>query len=197
MAAAVSLCPRGRIPGYQRGAVSLADAAVGAGAGWPGQYLLRGRRRPVDLQLAGRRGCQYPAVRTGFSRRADHPAGAELSVDAAYPCRRRACDPAQQGAAGEDTVDPHRDRGKGRFDCGVGRAGGGPAGGRADRTAAARGRAADRDRDSGAGELPDTRVRGPVHRDRASLSHRWRVPLLRAGRSARCAGLSAAGGAAR
>src|SRR5690606_41459628 len=64
----------GRVSGHQQRAVSVAPAARPAAR----EYLLRGRRRPVDLFLARGGGGQYPALREGFSRREDHPAGTEL-----------------------------------------------------------------------------------------------------------------------
>ena len=110
MAAALPLHPRRRVPGHQRRAVSLA-AAAGAGAPQP---VLRRRRRPVDLQLARRRGRQHPALREGFPRRPGDPAGAELPLDTAHPRRRRGADRAQRGAARQDAVDRRGRRRKGR-----------------------------------------------------------------------------------
>ena len=52
------------------------------------EHLLRRRRRPVDLLVARRGGRQHPAVREGFSRRRDHPAGTELPLHPAHPRRR-------------------------------------------------------------------------------------------------------------
>ncbi len=99
--ALVPLHPGGRVSGHQRRPVPVA-AAAGAGAS---QHLLRGRRRPVDLWLARGRGGQHPAVRKGFSRRQGDPAGAELPLHPAYPCRRLRRDRRQRGAAGQDAVD--------------------------------------------------------------------------------------------
>ena len=82
--AAVPLHPGGRVSGHQRRAISLA-AAAGPG---PAQPLLRRRRRPVDLWLARRGGRQHPALRERFSRRQDHPAGAQLPLDRPYPRAR-------------------------------------------------------------------------------------------------------------
>ncbi len=62
----VPLHPGGRVPGHQRGAVPVAAAA---GAGAP-QHLLRGRRRPVDLLVARRRGREHPALRARLPGRA-------------------------------------------------------------------------------------------------------------------------------
>ena len=47
------------------------------------QYLLRRRRRSVDLWLARRGGRQHPALRKGLPRRPRHQAGAQLPLDAA------------------------------------------------------------------------------------------------------------------
>ena len=69
--------PGRRVPGHQRGAVSVAAAA---GPGHPG-HLLRRRRRPVDLWLARRGGRQHPALREGFPRRHHRAAGAQLPLD--------------------------------------------------------------------------------------------------------------------
>ena len=52
-----------RVPGHQRRAVSLAAASCSGKQ----QHLLRGRRRPVDLWLARRRGGQHPALRAAIS----------------------------------------------------------------------------------------------------------------------------------
>ena len=48
------------------------------------QSLLRRRRRPVDLRLAGRRRRQHPALREGFSGRESDPARAQLSLGRPY-----------------------------------------------------------------------------------------------------------------
>ncbi len=79
----VPLHPGRRVPGHQRGAVPVA-AAAGAGAQ---QHLLRGRRRPVDLLVAGRRGGEHPALREGFPRRPDRAAGEQLPLHRADPGR--------------------------------------------------------------------------------------------------------------
>jgi hypothetical protein len=50
---------------YQDTNVAQYYLAAAARAGAP-QHLLRGRRRPVDLRLARRRGRQHPALREGF-----------------------------------------------------------------------------------------------------------------------------------
>jgi DNA helicase-2/ATP-dependent DNA helicase PcrA len=52
------------------------------------KHLLRRRRRPVDLRLARGRGRQHPALRQGFPRRHDHPAGAQLPLHRAHPRHR-------------------------------------------------------------------------------------------------------------
>ena len=72
----------------KRRAISLAAPAR------PGQrqYLLRRRRRPVDLWLARRRGRQHPPLRDRLSRRQDHQARAELPLDRAYSRRRLRAD---------------------------------------------------------------------------------------------------------
>src|SRR5205823_5413936 len=45
------------------------------------QHLRRGRRRPVDLQLARRGHQEYPGFRARLSQSQDHPVGAELPLD--------------------------------------------------------------------------------------------------------------------
>ena len=79
--APVPLHPGRRVPGHQRRPVSVAPAA-GAGRR---QYLLRRRRRPVDLRLARRRRRQHPAVRDGLSRREGHPPRAQLPLGRPHP----------------------------------------------------------------------------------------------------------------
>ena len=58
----------------------------------PQEHLLRRRRRPVDLWLARRGGRQHPALRSRFSRRQGHPAGAQLPLHRPHPRRRLASD---------------------------------------------------------------------------------------------------------
>ena len=95
-----------RVSGHQRRAVSVAAAAGPA----PPQSVLRRRRRPVDLQLARRRDRQHPALREGFSGRRDHPARAELPLDAAHPRRRRRDDRHRTAAGSARRCGPTRTR---------------------------------------------------------------------------------------
>ena len=62
LSAALPLSAGRRVPGHQCRAVSVAAAA---GAAAP-QFVLRRRRRPVDLQLARRRDRQHPEIREDF-----------------------------------------------------------------------------------------------------------------------------------
>ena len=157
--------PGRRVPGHQRGAVSV---AAPAGPGHPGR-LLRRRRRPVDLRLARRRGRQHPALREGFPRRHHRAAGAQLPLDAAHPGRRLAPDLPQRGTAGKDAVDRNEGRRAHLAARRVGRRRGGAHDRRGDRGAAARQARAEPDRHPGARRLPDPRVRGTLH-------HAWACP---------------------
>ena len=58
----------------------------------PQKYLLRRRRRPVDLWLARRRGRQHPALRARLSRRQGDPPRAQLPLHRPHPRRRLASD---------------------------------------------------------------------------------------------------------
>ncbi len=105
----------------------------------PGEkHLLRRRRRPVDLRLARRGGRQHPALRARFSRREDHPPGAQLSQHRAHPRRRLASHRSQRGPARQDAA--HRGRagreGAGHLVLGLG--GRGARDRRGDRAASAR-----------------------------------------------------------
>src|SRR3546814_11734759 len=51
------------------------------------EYLLRRRRRPVDLFVARCRGREHIALRKGFPRRDGDPPRTELPLDAADPRR--------------------------------------------------------------------------------------------------------------
>ena len=168
--------PGRRVPGHQRGAVPVAEAA---GAGHAGR-LLRRRRRPVDLRLARRRGRQHPALREGFPGRHHRAAGTQLPLDAAYPGRRLAPDLAQRGPPGENPVDGY-EGGRAHFPARrVGRRRGGAHGRRGDRGVAARQACARPDRHPGARRLPDPRVRGTVHHHGPALPGDRRAALLRA-----------------
>ncbi|MEJ0041997.1 MAG: 3'-5' exonuclease [Rhizomicrobium sp.] len=70
-----------RVPGHQRGAVSVAEDPRDR----VGQCLRRRRRRPVDLWLARRGGGEHPALRARLSGRQGDPAGAQLPLDARDP----------------------------------------------------------------------------------------------------------------
>ena len=100
LSAPVPLHPGRRVPGHQRRPVSVAPAA-GAGRR---QYLLRRRRRPVDLRLARRRRRQHPAVRDGLSRREGHPARAQLPLGRPHPGGRLGADRPQPGPPRQDPV---------------------------------------------------------------------------------------------
>ena len=168
------------------------------------QHLLRGRRRPVDLRLARRRGGQHPAVREGFSRREGDPAGAEL------PLHRRISLPpprgviaANAGPAGQDAVDRGERGREGPPDRPLGRRGRGALDRRGDRGDAARhARHAtrcglNRHGDPGPRQPPDARLRGPVPDHRPALPGDRRAALLRAARDPRRDGLFPPGRVAR
>ena len=80
------------------------------------------------LFLARRRGLQHPAVRKGFSRREDHPARAELPLDAAHPRRRLGPDRAEWRPARQGAVDRAGRGREGPGDRRLGRARGGAPG---------------------------------------------------------------------
>ena len=186
---ALSLHPGGRVSGHQRRAVSVA-APAGPGAAQP---VLRRRRRPVDLWLAGRRGRQHPALRKRFSRRHDHPpeenyrsTGHILGAASGLIAHNR-------GRLGK-TLWTQADEGdKVVVARVVGRRGRGALGRRGDRGVAAQGPRAGRDRDPGARRIPDPRVRGALHRAGPALSRDRRPAVLRAPGNPRRARLSAAG----
>ena len=177
--------PGRRVPGHQRGAVSV---AAPAGAGHAGR-LLRRRRRPVDLRLARRRGRQHPALREGLPRRHHRAPRAQLPLDAAHPRRRLAPDRPQRGAAGQDAVDRIEGRRAHLAARRVGRRRGGAPDRRGDRGAAARQASAQPDRHPGARRLPDPRVRGALHHHGPALSRDRRPALLRAAGDPRRDGL--------
>ena len=165
-----------RVSGFQRRPISVAQAAR---ARQP-QYLLRRRRRSVDLRLARRRGRQHPQVRDRLPRRQDHQARAQLPFDRAHPRRGLGAHRPQQGASRQDA--PHRRRAgrQGRGRGLLGRRGGSPRHRRGYRAAAAQEPRFERDRDPGARLVPDARLRGPLHHARPPLSRHRRPPLLRA-----------------
>jgi hypothetical protein len=157
------------------------------------QHLRGGRRRPEHLFMARRGSRQHPALRKGFSRREDDPAGAELPLHAPYPRRRLGPDrEATAEPARQDLVDRGERRRQGPRPSACGTA-------RRRRAASARrssGWSAKAqplivDRHPRARAVPDPRVRGPLHPDRPALPHRRRLPFLRARRNPRRARLSA------
>ena len=89
--------PRRRVPGHQPSrSTSWSSELVGpapgrrAGArGAAGRAVRRRRRRPVDLRLPRRDDPQHRGVRAGLPRRPDHPARAELPLDADHPAGRQ------------------------------------------------------------------------------------------------------------
>ena len=173
------------------------------------EHLLRRRRRPVDLRLARRGGRQHPALRARFSRREDHPPGAQLPQHRAHPRRRLASDCPQRGPARQDAAHRGRAGREGRRSPrpGTPRKKPAPSARRSSSFSAATtddesGRAprpapAQRDRHPGARLVPDARVRGPLRHPRPALSGDRRAALLRAPGNPRRAGLSARGAFAR
>ena len=108
----------GRVPGHQRGAISLA-AAAGAEARQP---RLRRRRRPVDLRLARGGGRQHPEVRARLpgadgscagrnTARRPHPEGA---FPPHRPQRGRLGKTLRTGRRSLGEGDPHRRLDSGR-----------------------------------------------------------------------------------
>ena len=135
--AALSRHPGRRVPGHQHRPVPVAAAARPT----PPQHHLRRRRRPVDLQLARRRGRQHPALRAGFSGRRGDPPRVQLPLDRAHPGRRLGPDRPQSRAPRQDLVDRGRGGRARAHRVLVGRRGGGALRRRGDRGRAARGRA--------------------------------------------------------
>ena len=165
-----------RVPGLQRRAISVAAPAR------PGQrqYLLRRRRRSVDLWLARRGGGQHSPVRDRLPRRQDHQARAQLPLDRPHPRRGLRPDRAQQGTARQNAPHRRRTRRTGRGRRLLGRRGRSARHRRGHRTAPAAGPWLERDRHPGARFVPDARLRGPLHHARSALSRDRRPALLRA-----------------
>ena len=174
-----------RVPGHQRGPVPLA-AAPRPGASQP---LLRGRRRPVDLRLARRRGRQHPAFRARLPGRRHRQAREQLPLDRPHPRGRLGADRPERGPARQDAL--HRRRG-GRAPPRLGRlgfGGGGAPGRRGDRAAPPPEAFARRDRHPGPRLVPDAGVRGALHHPGPALPRHRRPALLRAAGDPRRAGL--------
>ena len=76
------------------------------------QRLRRGRQRPVDLRVPGRRHPQHPRVRGGLPRRHGGRARAELPVDPDHPRRRQRRHRQQRRPQAQGAVDRARAAGE-------------------------------------------------------------------------------------
>ena len=98
--AALPLYPGRRVPGHERRSVPLAPPPRPSER----QFVLRRRRRSVDLRVARRGYRKHPAVRKGFPRRKSDQARAKLSIGRPHPRRRIRIDRAQPRALGKDAL---------------------------------------------------------------------------------------------
>ncbi len=94
-----------RVPGHQPGPVP-----AGQVAGLARQRVRGGRRRPVDLRLAGRRSSEHARLPARLRRVEDGPAGGELPEHSGGARRGQCGDCPERGPDRQDASDPPEGR---------------------------------------------------------------------------------------